>query len=118
MIEEIASSDAASRGANNKFKELTIEQFCAAPFIATGDDSAKSLFTKRCKLFKLSSKKQAMIKVRAYTLRNEIDKLSDFLSKLNKKSEQIPFDIVFEFLENMSRKDVYHSNYYHRLPLR
>lgn len=47
-----------------------------------------------------------MIRVRAYALRNEIGKLSEFLSKLNKRSEVIAYDIVFEFLENMSRKDV------------
>ena len=106
MIEDINSISANNRTVNDKFKEMTIEEFCAAPFIETGDESSKSVFMKRVKTFKLSTKKVAIIKIRGWAMRNEIPKLTAFIAKMNKRSEEIPYEIIFEYLENIERKDV------------
>lgn len=96
------------KGANvaNKYKEVTIEEYCLEPFVLTGKDGGKSEFNIRAKQFKLSDKKRAMIKIRGLVERKEIKELLAHVKKVNKKGEYVPYDIIFEYLESIGMKNV------------
>ena len=76
------------------------------PFIENGKDGGKSEFTLRTKQFKISDKKKAMLKIRGLVQRQEIKELLEHIKKVNKKGEYVPFDIIFEYLENINKKSV------------
>lgn len=79
----------------------SIEDVCLDALIkGNGDDGNKSEFYRLAvKEFILSSKKRDMIKLKYFATSNQLPKLKEFVLTLNKKSEVLPWDAVFSYLD-------------------
>ena len=72
-----------------------------------GDVSSKSDFVRlTTKEFKLTAKKINMMKIKAFALMGQLPLLRDFVITLNKKSEVIHYDIIFEYLDSQGLQQV------------
>lgn len=73
---------------------------------SSGDVSSKSEFAKLILEFKLSQKKINMIRIKAYTEMGQLSTLKEFVLGMNKKTELIPYEIIFEYLDSAKRQNV------------
>lgn len=79
----------------------SIEDICLDALIkGNGDDGNKSEFYRLAvKEFILSSKKRDMIKIKFFAMTNQLPKLKEFVLTLNKKSEVLPWEAIFSYLD-------------------
>ena len=61
------------------------------------------------KEFKLSNKKINMLRVKAFAEMGQMPALKEFVLTLNKKSETLPWDAIFDYLDSRNRYQVNHS---------
>ena len=71
-----------------------------------GDASNKSEFAKLAAEFKLSQKKINMIRIKAFSEMGQLPALKEFVLAMNKRSEVIPYEIIFEYLDGNRRQAV------------
>lgn len=81
----------------------TIEDIALEVLVSKKGDINNGDFVKLTKEFKITAKKISMIRIKAFVEMAQIPQLKEFVLGMNKKSEVIPYDTIFDYMEKMDR---------------
>ena len=85
----------------------SVEDICLETLVRLQGDVTKADFVKLAtKEFKLTPKKVNMIRIRALAELGQLQQLREFVLTLNKKSEQIPYETIFDYLDSINKQTV------------